>query len=168
LNVTTGAAPGGLVIVPFRTDLAPAFAELNREWIEQFFRMESSDSDMLDDPGRVLAGGGQIFFALYRAEAVGTAAAVRVSPAVFELAKMAVRPSYQGQGIGERLARAVIDYARTAGARQLFLETNSRLGPAIRLYERVGFSRATPPHPSPYARADVYMELRLSGPTSWP
>jgi GNAT superfamily N-acetyltransferase len=163
LNVTTDAAPDSLVIVPFRADLAPAFAELNREWIEQFFRMESSDSYMLDDPERaVLAGGGQIFFALHGAEAVGTAAAVRVSAAVFELAKMAVRPSHQGQGIGERLARAVIHYARRAGARQLFLETNSRLGPAIRLYERVGFAHATPPHPSPYARADVYMELRLS------
>jgi hypothetical protein len=43
----------------------------------------------------------------------------------------------------------------------MFLETNSRLVGAIRLYERLGFvHRPLPPH-SEYARADVYMELAL-------
>jgi GNAT superfamily N-acetyltransferase len=151
-----------VTIVPFEPPLAAAFASLNREWIEKFFQMEPSDSKVLDNPGQaVIAAGGQIFFALDGNDAVGTAAALRMSASVFELAKMAVRPSHQGRGIGERLAQSVIDYARAAGAHVVFLETNSRLGSAIRLYERVGFVHVTPPHPSPYARADVYMELRL-------
>lgn len=149
-------------IVPFEPHLAAAFASLNREWIEKFFEIEPSDSRVLDNPAQaIIASGGQIFFALDGPDAVGTAAALRVSDSVFELAKMAVRPSYQGRGIGEQLVKAVIDFARAAGAHLVFLETNSRLGAAIRLYERIGFVHATPPHPSPYARADVYMELRL-------
>ena len=32
-----------LPIVPFRPDLAPAFGELNRAWIEDLFRMEEAD-----------------------------------------------------------------------------------------------------------------------------
>ena len=41
------------------------------------------------------------------------------------------------------------------------LETNSSLDGAIRLYERLGFRHAPWPHPSDYARGDVYMELVL-------
>ncbi|MGH8131204.1 MAG: hypothetical protein ACRES3_10170 [Steroidobacteraceae bacterium] len=37
----------------------------------------------------------------------------------------------------------------------------ARLANAIRLYERLSFRRAVDPHPSDYARADVYMELPI-------
>lgn len=149
-------------IVPFRPDLAPAFAELNRAWIEQLFRLEDADVHLLSHPeASIIATGGQIFFAMDDTRAVGTAAAIRVSPATFELGKMAVSPSHRGQGLGERLGRAVIEFARAEGAALVYLETNSALANAIRLYERLGFVHANRPAPSEYARADVYMELRL-------
>lgn len=154
--------PAPLPIVPFRPELAPAFGELNRAWIERLFRMEEADRKVLDHPEEaIIATGGQIFFALDGEEAVGTAAAIRVTPTTYELAKMAVSPEYRGRGLGERLGRAVVDFARGAGAELLFLETNSSLANAIRLYQRLGFAHGTPPHVSDYARADVYMELRL-------
>ena len=48
--------------------------------------------------------------------------------------------------------------------RRLYLETNRKLALAIRLYESVGFRHLPPERvvPSPYARANVYMELDLS------
>lgn len=151
-----------LAIVPYRPELAGAFAEINRAWIERFFRMEEADRKVLADPeGAILTPGGQIFFAMEGAVPVGTAAAIRLSPTTFELAKMGVRPSHQGRGVGELLARAVIDYARGAGATRVILETNSSLAPALRLYQRLGFVQRPPPAPSDYSRADVYMELRL-------
>jgi putative acetyltransferase len=151
-----------VAVVPFRPELAAAFASLNRDWIERFFRLEPTDLEVLGDPeGAIIEPGGQVFFALDGDVPVGTVAAARVSETVFELAKMAVAPSHQGRGLGERLGRAAIDFAWGAGARLLFLETNSRLSTAVRLYERLGFTHAVPPHPSQYARADVYMELRL-------
>jgi GNAT superfamily N-acetyltransferase len=151
-----------ITIIPFRDDLAAAFARLNQEWIERFFRMEESDRKTLNDPhGTVLAGGGQIFFALDGDTPVGAVAAVHVSPGVYELAKMAVSPSHQGRGIGEMLGHAAIDYALGKGAEMMFLDTNSALEPAIRLYERLGFAHAQRPQPSVYERSDVYMELRV-------
>ena len=154
--------PTPISIIPFRPDLAPAFAELNRAWIERFFRLEEADVHLLSRPeASIIATGGQIFFALDRERAVGTAAAIRVAPATFELGKMAVSPSHQGQGLGERLGRAVIEFARAEGALLVCLETNSALANAIRLYERLGFVHAIRPTPSEYARADVYMELHL-------
>ena len=79
-----------------------------------------------------------------------------------ELAKMAVAPAYQGHGVGETLARRAIAWARNDyRADMMFLETNSKLAGAIRLYERLGFVRRPLPAHSEYARADVYMELAL-------
>lgn len=151
-----------LPIIPFRPELASAFTELNRAWIERLFVLEEADWKVLRNPQEsIMRPGGQIFFAMDGAHAVGTAAAIRVAPDLFELGKMAVSPRCQGQGLGERLGRAVVDYARAAGAAKVYLETNSRLANAIRLYQRLGFAEAPFPARSDYARADVYMELRL-------
>jgi GNAT superfamily N-acetyltransferase len=154
-----------LTIEPFQPALGPVFARLNRQWIERLFAIEPADEVMLSDPEReVITPGGQIFFARVGGEIVGTAAAMVHSPGVFELAKMAVTPEYQGRGVGKRLGEAVIAFARSARAERLFLLTNSRLASAIRLYQRLGFEHhPLPPHTG-YRRADVYMELRLGHP----
>lgn len=152
-------------VVPFTDDRAAAFEALNREWIERFFRLEESDVEVLRNPqGLIIEGGGQVFFAVDGDEAVGTVAAVRTAADTFELAKMAVRPSHQGHGLGALLVRAAIDYATAAGASKMFLDTNSSLTTAIRLYERHGFAHAPRPGASPYVRSDVYMELVLNRP----
>lgn len=151
-----------IIIVPFRPQLAPAFTELNRAWIERLFALEPADWKVLRDPkSSIVDPGGQIFFALDGADVVGTVAAVRESPTSFELAKMAVAPTHQGRGLGLRLGQAVVDFAHLSGAELLFLLTNSSLGNAIRLYERLGFRHAPAPSHSEYVRADVYMELRF-------
>jgi putative acetyltransferase len=77
---------------------------------------------------------------------------------------MAVTPGHQGEGIGRRLLCAVIAEARRMQAGKLYLETNHILKPAIRLYESLGFQHLDPGEvtPSPYGRADVFMELKWS------
>ncbi len=56
---------------------------------------------------------------------------------------------------------AAVERAKAAGAPRLYLETNSGLAPALALYRSFGFAEISPAEPSPYARADVVMELRL-------
>jgi ribosomal protein S18 acetylase RimI-like enzyme len=149
-------------IVRFRDEFSESFGRLNREWIERLFKLEPTDIEMLRDPhASILSKGGQIFFALDGTTPVGTVAAARESDTVFELAKMAVKPGFQGRGIGEQLGRAAIEYARAQGAAMMYLETNSTLQNAVRLYERLGFVHATRPHQSEYERSNVYMELRF-------
>lgn len=154
--------PSALPIVPFRPELAPVFAELNRAWIERFFRLEDADVHLLSHPeASIIATGGQIFFALDNDRPIGTVAAIRVTHTTWELGKMAVSPTHQRLGLGERLGLAVIDHCRSANAELVYLETNSVLTNAIRLYQRLGFAHASRPTPSEYERADVYMELRF-------
>jgi GNAT superfamily N-acetyltransferase len=159
-----GAGVTEVAIVPFHRDLAPAFRQLNLDWIERLFRVEAPDLKVLEHPeSAIVAPGGMIFFALDGGTPVGTVAMIRAGDGRFELAKMAVAATHQRRGIGERLGAAGIAWARAAGARAVFLETNSGLANAIRLYERLGFRHRTHPHPSDYARADYYMELPIAG-----
>ena len=152
----------GIDIVPFRRQYAADFRRLNLEWIERLFKVEAPDLEVLDDPERaIIAPGGMIFFALDGGTVVGTVAMIRSDDSRCELAKMSVATTHQRRGIGVLLGSAGIDWAREQGFRYVFLETNSQLDNAIRLYERLGFRHTPWPHPSDYARGDYYMELEF-------
>jgi putative acetyltransferase len=140
------------------------FRRLNEEWITQYFRLEEKDSQSLNDPNQyILSPGGYIAMAFVEEDAVGCCALIRLDDATFEVAKMAVAPAWQGRGLGRKLLEHVIHRAHRLQAKRLYLETNSRLLPAIRLYESLGFRHLAADRviPSPYQRADVYMELFL-------
>lgn len=151
-------------VVGYRSEFAKAFAELNREWIETHFAMEPEDERSLGDPeGYVLAGGGEIFFALDdgRSDPVGTVAMVAKDAARFELAKMAVTPEFQGRGIGKQLMAACIQFARAQQATEIVLTTNNILAPAMGLYEQAGFVRLPQLEDARYARGNTEMRLEL-------
>ena len=148
-------------IVDFIPAYQAAFRQLNEEWITTWFRMEEGDYKALDHPREyILDKGGHIFMALYKGEPVGTCSLIRMDDGSFELAKMGVSPKTQGLGIGYLLGRACIEKARSLGARRVYLESNTRLKPAINLYHKLGFRKVAGP-PSPYERCDIQMELIL-------
>jgi ribosomal protein S18 acetylase RimI-like enzyme len=149
--------PPGIQIVDYRPDLAAAFECLNREWIEQYFRMEPLDEALLSDPeGLILDGGGVILFAVINDGTVGTCALKREGRR-YELTKMAVAPAAQGAGIGRALLNAAIERFRALDGEQLWLETAPVLEAAVRLYESAGFIQSEAPRPSEYRRCEIYM-----------
>jgi len=149
-------------ILPYQPQYAADFKRLNVEWIEKDFVLEAHDLEMLDYPEEyVLQRGGQILLAEHQGQIVGACALLRVDADTLELAKMAVSPAARGLGIGQRLAQAALDTARSMGARRVYLESNTGLTAAIRLYYKLGFQRIEPSQPSPYARVNIHMELLL-------
>ena len=52
---------------------------------------------------------------------------------------IAVFPQFRGQGIGEALTRALVEYMRCAALEFLTLEVRASNLPAISLYEKLGF-----------------------------
>ena len=150
-------------IIAYEPQYKEAFRALNEEWIRNFFVMESGDYKLLDHPEEhILEKGGHIAFALLNGEAVGTCALVKNSdePLIFELSKMAVSPKAQGKKIGYLLGNTLIEKAKELKAEKAFLETNSILVPAIKLYEKLGFKHM-PVTNAGYDRVDVQMELDL-------
>jgi putative acetyltransferase len=143
---------------------AEAFRELNEAWIARYFRLEKQDHIQLGDPENILRNGGQIVIAVAGEERVGCCALIFVKPGVFEVAKMAVSERYRGHGIGRKLLEYTIAQAKLMGAHTLELASNTKLANAVHLYESVGFRHLPPEQvePSPYARANVFMEMHLS------
>ncbi len=154
-------------ILPYRDAFAPDFDRLNREWLTRYFSVEPLDEEYLQNPrGKILAPGGAIFVARLGGEVVGTCAAVPDGEDSFELVKLAVAPKAQGQGIGRRLVQRVIDFARERGARRIVLWSASKLGPAVRIYEGLGFVHTPFTAPAPYddPQVDIFMTLELGAP----
>lgn len=149
-------------IVDMRPEHAEAFRRLNLEWITLHWELEDADRLYLDHPvERIIEPGGAVLIALYEGEPVGTVALIPLEDGRYELAKMAVAERARGKGIGQALGSAAIDRARRLGAPSVYLETNSILEPAIRLYRKLGFQPAAG-RVSPYCRCDVHMELPLT------
>lgn len=140
------------------------FRQLNEQWIKSLFHMEAKDESAFGDPQHdILSPGGRILMACVQDQVIGCGALLRMSADEYEVAKMAVAPEHRQKGVGRLLLQALLDEARHLRARRLYLETNHRLKNAIRLYQTLGFRPLNPDKitPSPYERADVYMELLL-------
>jgi DNA-binding MarR family transcriptional regulator/ribosomal protein S18 acetylase RimI-like enzyme len=149
----------GVQVVPWNVAYADHFRRLNQQWLERHFRVEDVDRELFAEPERlVIQPGGAIFFALYAGEVIGTCALLHEGEGVYELSKMGVDENFRGLGAGRLLLDAAIAAFRQRGGKRLFLESNSRLGRALGMYERAGFVRQHAIRPgSHYERADVYM-----------
>ncbi|GGA09830.1 bifunctional helix-turn-helix transcriptional regulator/GNAT family N-acetyltransferase [Dyella caseinilytica] len=148
-----------LEIVPYEPALREHFYRLNAQWLERYFRIEDIDRAVLTDPERyILQPGGAIFFAHLGEDVIGTCALLQESPGVYELTKMGVDETFRGMGAGKRLLDAAIAEFHRRKGKTLFLESSSRLKPALGMYEKAGFHLQPNIRPdSHYERADVYM-----------
>jgi len=152
-------------IRPYEARWAPHFERINAEWLRRHFSVEAVDEAMFADPQtRVLDPGGAILFALIDGEVIGTCALLKEAPGVYELSKMGVESGYRNSGVGRKLlAAAIAEFGRRRG-KTLFLESNSKLKPALMMYESAGFVHQPAPKPgSHYARSDVYMIYAKKG-----
>lgn len=163
---TTKAETPQISISRFQPQLRDDFVRLNKNWIEHFFHLEENDLKILSNPEKyILETGGEIFFALLDGQAVGCCALIHhAEEGTWELAKMAVDPTAQHQGIGLRLGLSLLGYARIKGVKRLFLEANTKLEASVRLYRKLGFEPVCNHH-AVYERCDLYMEAELHKPS---
>ncbi len=148
-------------IINFDQAYAAAFKSLNLEWLDQYNLTEEHDLLMLDNPReQIIQPGGFIFLAIADDSLVGTAALIKETDGVFELAKMVVAPAFRGKGISKLLLEKCLETARSSGAKKVILLSNSQLKNALSLYEKSGFEYI-PVTDSHYATADIMMQIFL-------
>ncbi|WP_290792028.1 GNAT family N-acetyltransferase [Flavihumibacter sp. UBA7668] len=153
----------GITIEPYQEKWAADFKRLNTAWLEAFFEVEPIDEQMLSNPqAYYLDKGGFIYFAVKNMEQVlGCYALIKGAPGCFELSKMAVDSSFQGNQLGHLLVQHAIDTAKGKGAGTLQLYSHSKLGAALHLYKKFGFVQI-PVGDSVYKRSDIKMEKILT------
>ena len=150
-------------VVAYEPKYRKAFKELNEEWISTWFEMEDEDRKVLNDPeNQIIKKGGHIVVAIYNNEPVGVCALLKMNDPMYEyeMVKMAVRPDMKGKNIGWMLGNAIVEKARSLGAKYLYLESNTVLKPAISLYQKLGFKKVFG-RATPYKRCNIQMELKL-------
>lgn len=151
----------------------PEFLNLNRIWIEKYFEFEECDR-RLEKEIYERAEKGDQFFTLTidddknlnnnsaaSGRVVGCCAFFNTQASdglQIELARMAVDPDFQGQGIGKRILDYAISRAVEIRPKKFFLMTNTALETAVRMYRRRGFVDCQI-GPSPdYGRCNLVME----------
>jgi GNAT superfamily N-acetyltransferase len=94
----------------------------------------------------------------------GLAGGYQEEPGVVELISMFVRPQARGHGVGEALVDAVAAWARNRNAASVHLWVTETNKPAIRLYERCGFTIT--PERQPLPSNPALGELGMTRPSS--
>ena len=159
----------GLRIVEFSDALAPAFRDINAEWISSMYDLEQTDLQVLNNPrGEIIDRGGDILFVEAAGlGVVGVCALQKTGPTSFELTKMGVLERARGAKAGEFLLRAVIARSQALDADPLYLLSNRKSEAAIHLYEKLGFVHdegIMTTYGARYARCDVAMLYRHGAP----
>jgi putative acetyltransferase len=148
-------------IIGYDDKYASDFKKINLEWLVKYSLKEELDVFQLDNPrGRILDSGGVIYLARVGNEIVGSAALINEDNGVYELAKMAVRPAWQGRGISSLLLQKCLTKAKELGAKTLILFSHTSLTSAIGLYQKYGFKHVDVTD-SPFATANVKMVLEM-------
>jgi ribosomal-protein-alanine N-acetyltransferase len=102
-----------------------------RESFERLLEVPSVIVRVVDDPAVATAAPG-------RSTLIGYGI-VLVAADQGELANIAVVAAYRGRGVGRLLLNDLLERARAAGVRQLFLEVRVSNEAALRLYASAGF-----------------------------
>jgi GNAT superfamily N-acetyltransferase len=111
-------------------------------------------------PGKYAPPQGALLLAFMSGRVAGCVAMRPLSPEVCEMKRLYVRHAFTGQGLGRKLALAVIARAVAAGYTRMRLDTLERLGPALGLYADIGFRRCPPYYQNPLPGV-VYLERDL-------
>lgn len=149
-------------IITYSPEYQKDFRDLNIQWLEKYFYVETTDREVLANPqDYIIDRGGMIFFARQDQEILGTVALMKMEDDVYEFTKMAVSTKARGKGIGQQLMQYTIDYARAQNWKELIIYTNSTLEDAVHIYKKYGFEEIAIEPENPYDRADLKMRLSL-------
>ena len=106
----------------------------------------------------------QYFVALINGRVVGGCgiAAFNHSAKVCELRKLFLQAEGRGLGLGEKLTKKCLHYAKNKGFQQCYLDTLTRMTSAVALYEKLGFRHLDKPlEASIHNGCDVWMLKNL-------
>lgn len=137
------------------------------------FDVDAMIESDINDQSKFYPPDGRFYLVCYGGSYVGVGCLKRLAPGVAEIQRMYVRPHVRGIGAGRRLAKKLLDDARTIGYQAVRLESLKLLSPAHTLYRSLGFVEIPPYAENSmeeyqpaiamdrYRSSALFMELRL-------
>jgi N-acetylglutamate synthase len=130
-------APAGSDEVPYEVEVT---AELDEEWLRMYGRDPGPTAAATAAARHVLGSPEVVGFARIRRDnrLAGVGRAVVTGPWV-GIAAVEVAPPWRRRGLGRALMRSLGSWGSDRGASWVYLQVGSDNGPALRMYERLGF-----------------------------
>lgn len=148
----------GFEFVPaysYREEMALLYSEYNAlllrvsEYMQASLTMQNFDVELDELEKKYGPPGGRLVLCLDGATPVGCIGIKRFNDDICELKRLYVRPEYRGHALGEKLTSMMMDEARKAGYKYLYLDTLPGLVSAQRLYRSMGFYDIEPYYDNP-------------------
>lgn len=130
-------------------------------WLGVDLCFQGFERELTGLPGEYAPPAGRLFLARDGDRPAGCAALRRQDAVSGEMKRLFVREEFRGLGLGQSLARSVIDAARAAGYSRLLLDTLPKMDAALALYRSLGFRPTSRYYENPLADA-IYLSLDLS------
>lgn len=121
---------------------------------------QNIDEELADPAAKYTAPEGELLVAVEGDEVIGMVAYHRHSTERCEMKRLYVKEQFRGQTVGKQLVYHIITHARSAGYREMVLDTILPLKEAISLYKKFGFDECEPYYNNPMDDV-IYMMKKL-------
>lgn len=127
-------------LVQFEEKFRQAFIDFNTDWIvTNFGRLEPHDLETFEKIDEELRSGAMIFFAVENDIPLACCMSMPMEGDTWEICKLGSNKNMPHKGAGSLVFKAAMGWAQKHGAKRLFILSNSRLKPALHIYEKHGF-----------------------------
>jgi GNAT superfamily N-acetyltransferase len=127
-------------LAKFEEKYRQAFIDFNTDWIvSNFGNLEAHDLEMFEKIDEELKNGAMILFAVENEIPLACCMSMPMQDGTWEICKLGSNKHVPHEGAGSLVFSAAMDWALEHGAARLFLISNSKLKPALHIYEKYGF-----------------------------
>lgn len=150
-------------VIPFEEKYRQDFIQFNTDWIvSNFGFLEGHDKETFEKIDEEMEEGAMIFFAVENDVALATCMAMPMEGTTWEICKLGSNKNIPHKGAGSAVFEKAMEWAFNHGAERLFILSNSKLKPALHIYEKYGFKEIKL-EDYEYIRGDIAFEYRKEG-----